>query len=193
MKNINKITDLKLYNHILGNENYTFEQLVKQVILRSFDNIKTEAEKHQVCKRKAVGAAILEINLAAELITHFSAINGPSGEKNVCSNVVGACGCSHAEPRVIMDYLKRRKNKYLNYHVKTILLSTYSPCVSCANLAIDSKIIDAFAYEIWAPYWNKHPYFADRILDNSPIRYWNKFLIEADIEMNLLRSWLLRN
>lgn len=168
----------------------TFEQLVKQVILRSFDQIKTEAEKNQVCKRKAVGAAILEISLEKELITHYMAINGPSGPNNECSNIVGACGCAHAESRVIMDYLKRRKR---NGRVKTILLSTYSPCVPCANLTIDSEVIDVFAYEIWTPHWNKHPYFADAIIQHSNLLYWTKQLIEEDIEMNLIKNWLLKN
>lgn len=165
--------------------------MVKQIILRTFDEIKTDAENHQVCKRKAVGAAILEIDLTKEAIYHFTAINGPSGSRNECSNVVGACGCSHSEPRVIMEYLKHRRSN--DHNIKTILLSTYSPCVPCANLAIDSKVIDAFAYEIWTPHWNKHPYFADKILDNSPIRYCNKQGLEADIEMNYLKDWLLRN
>ena len=84
----------------------TFEQLIKQTILKAFDDIKLLAEKNQVCKRKAVGAAILEIDLKRELITHYTAINGPSGPNNKCSGEKGNCGCSHSEPRVIMKYLK---------------------------------------------------------------------------------------
>lgn len=189
MNGINKISDLKFYNYLLDNKNITFEQLVKQVILRSFKQIKTDAEKHQACKRKAVGCVILNINLQDELITHYAAINGPSGKENECSNVVGACGCSHAEPRAIMKYLKRsRRSKTKG---KTILLSTFSPCVPCANLVIDSGVIDVFAYEIWTPHWNKHPYHADNIIRNSGMRYWSKQTFEEDIENNFIKNWLL--
>lgn len=167
----------------------TFEQLIKQVILRSFDEIKINAEKHQVCKRKAVGSVILDINLQDELITHYAAINGPSGIDNECSNVVGACGCSHAEPRAIMKYLKRARRR-CKIRGKTILLSTYSPCVPCANLAVDSESIDAFAYEIWTPHWNKDPYHADDIISNSNMPYWTKQLIEDDVENIMIKNWL---
>ena len=45
------------------NEKNISAQFVKQVILQIFERIKVEAEENQVCKRKAVGAAILEINV----------------------------------------------------------------------------------------------------------------------------------
>lgn len=163
----------------------TFEQLVKQVILRSFDQIKTEAEKNQVCKRKAVGCAILEISLEKELITHYMAINGPSGPNNECSGEKGNCGCSHSEPRVIMDYLKRRKR---NGQVKTIILTTYSECNNCANIIVDSGVIDIAAYDIYAAHWPK----GIEILKNS-MPVWTKQQIEEDIEINLIKSWLLKN
>ncbi len=166
----------------------TFEQLVKEIVLRSFDIIKTEAEKHQVCKRKATSSMILDINLQDEMITHYMAINGPSGKGNECRNVVGACGCSHAEPRAIMKYLKR--NRKSRTKGKTILLSTYSPCVNCANITIDSGVIDVFAYEIRSDFWADPPHNADALIERSPIRLWTKALIEQDIENNYLKNWL---
>lgn len=165
----------------------TMEQLVKQVILRAFEQIKVEAEKNQVCKRKAVGCAILEVNLKEELITHIMAINGPSGPNNECSNIVGACGCSHAEPRAIMKYLKRcKKNGHCR---KTILLSTYSACVNCANIIVDSGVIDVVAYEILAEHWAEEPRNAKAMLDRS-LSHWTKKQIEEDLENTLIKRWL---
>ena len=142
---------IKSYVGFSNKQRPLFHQLVKQVILRTFEQIKIEAEKNQVCKRKAVGCAILEINFKEQLITHFMAINGPSGPKNKCSNIKGACGCSHAEPRAIMKYLKRRAKN--GGDKKVILLTTYSACVNCSNIIIDSGIIDVVAYEILAEHW----------------------------------------
>lgn len=188
---MDKENNLQLLNAYVGftnKDNPTFDQLIKQVILRSFDEIKTMAEKNQVCKRKAVGCVILEIDLQKELITHYSAINGPSGPNNKCSNIVGACGCSHSEPRAIMKYLKRRKR---NGQVKTILLSTYSACVNCSNIIIDSNIIDAVAYEILAEYWNEYPREANAMLERS-LLHWTKQELEEDLDNNLIRNWLLK-
>ena len=168
-------------------EEATFEQLVKQVILRTFDQIKEEAQKHQVCKRKAVGCAILEINSKEQLITHYVAINGPSGSNNKCSNIVGACGCSHAEPRVIMKYLKKAKKN--GHRGKTILLTTFSSCVNCANIIIDSGVIDAVAYEILAEHWAIEPNNAKAMLDRT-LPHWTKQQIEEDLDNNLIRNWL---
>lgn len=171
-------------------EETTFEQLVKQVILKAFDDIKLLAEKNQVCKRKAVGCAILEIDLEKELIIHTTAINGPSGSRNKCSNIVGACGCSHAEPRAIMKFLKHSKRN--DQRGKTILLSTFSSCVNCSNIIIDSGIIDIVAYEILADHWAAEPNNAKAMLDRS-LPHWNKQQIEQDVENTFIRNWLLND
>lgn len=164
-----------------------FSQLIKQVILRTFAQIKIEAEKHQVCKRKGTGCAILEIDSVKQLILHFAATNGPSGPHNKCSNIVGACGCSHAEPRAIMKYLKQRTKNGSNK--KVILLTTYSACVNCSNIIIDSNVIDVVAYEILAEHWAVEPRNAKAMLDRS-LPHWTKQQIENDIENKLLKNWL---
>lgn len=165
-------------------EDITMEELVKQTILRAFKDIKSDAEKHQVCKRKAVGCSILEVNFEDQLISHFTAINGPSGPKNKCTGIKGACGCSHAEPRAIMNFLK--KHSANGHRGKTILLTTYSSCVNCANIIIDSGIIDAVAYEILAPHWSQ----AHGMLDRT-IPHWNKLEIETGMKDVAIRKWLL--
>jgi len=166
-------------------------------ILKTFEQIKKEADTKQICKRKGVGAAILEIETYEDFTTDakinlFTAINGPSGPKNECSNVVGACGCSHAEPRVIMKYLRLTNSHdvFAPEGKKKILLSTYSPCVPCANLAIDSGIIDMFIYEIWTPHWNQRHFHADAALGNSDIVYWSIQQLKSDQGREKLQEWL---
>jgi len=169
---------------------------LREKILNTFVQIKDEADKNQICKRKGVGAAILEIDLNTGIISTFTAINGPSGPNNKCQNIVGACGCAHAEPRVIMKYLKHltiraeAHNLMLKKRIKTILLSTYSACVNCANIIIDSDIIDAVAYEILAEHWARDPNNAHAMLDRS-LPHWTKLQIENDDNYsNIIKNWL---
>jgi len=185
MEKETKLDLLKAYYKINGNP--TFEQLIKQVVLRTFDRIKIEAEKNQVCKRKAVGAAILEVDLQNELIIHYTAINGPSGLENKCSGIKGSCGCSHAEPRVIMKYLKRMKRN--GQRGKTILLTTFSACINCANIIIDSGVIDVVAFEILAEHWAVEPNNAKAMLDRT-LPHWTKQTLEDDYDNNIIKDWL---
>ena len=166
---------------------------LRKKILDTFVKIKKEADDNQICKRKGVGAAIVEIDIDERKVRTFTAINGPSGAENECSDVIGACGCSHAEPRVILKFLKETAHEpqYLPpKNIKRILLSTYSPCVPCANLAIDSEIIDMFIYEIWTPHWNKGHFHADAALNNSDIVYWSYDQLTSHQGQNKLMEWL---
>ena len=180
----NNLQTQKAYAGFTKIETPTFGRLIKQVILRSFDEIKLMAEKNQVCKRKAVGCTILEIELEQQLIIHYSAINGPSGPNNKCSGEKGNCGCSHSEPRAIIKFLKQSRRNLLRG--KTIILTTYSECNNCANIIVDSGIIDVAAYDIYATHWPK----GVEILKNS-MPVWTKQQIEEDVENNLIKDWLL--
>ena len=167
----------------LKNKRPSMPMLVKQVILHTFDRVKTKAESQSECSRKKVGCAILEIDLYNEMIEHFTAINGP----NINQKCRGTnCSCNHAEARALMLYLKRfRRNRQ---SIKTILISTYCPCVYCANLIIDSGLIDVVTWDI---YDNSLGYWT---LDKSQdIRLWTKEIIENDIENNYIKNWLLKN
>lgn len=175
----------------LKNKRPSMPMLVKQVILHTFDQIKTKAESESECNNKKVGCSILEIDLYNEMIEHFAAVNGPnvnqeckckwnSDTKNI------NCNCNHAESRALMLYLKRFRQNRKN--IKTILISSYCPCVYCANLIIDSGLIDVVA---WDTYDNSLGFWT---LDNSrDIRLWTKELIENDIENNYIKNWLLKN
>lgn len=105
------------------------------------------AEGNQTCKRKGVGVSLVRLgttNHSPHLILRGK--NGPSSKGHECSNVVGNCGCSHAEPRAILNYLRKRGEPKLKPGL--ILLSTYSPCTNCANIINDSGIIRAVIYDI---------------------------------------------
>lgn len=97
------------------------------------------AEENQKCKRKAVGCAIQIQDGNNCVITIFSA-NGPAKGHN-CSNVVGNCGCAHAEPRAIMAALRQRWDA-------CTLICKYSPCTNCANIIVDSQIVKKVVWEI---------------------------------------------
>jgi len=170
----------------------TMEDLIKRVILQSFRDIKKAARKNQKCQRKGCGCVILEINLRESLIQHFAAVNGPSGPKNKCSNIKGACGCSHAEPRAIMKYLKQRKPRIKRDYIKTILLTTFSSCVNCANIIVDSGVIDVVIYEFLATHWATPPHDAKSMLDRS-LLHWSKKEIIKDKDNRLIKKWLFEN
>lgn len=156
------------------------ERAIREKILNLFPEIK-KMSSQTTCKRKGVGCAILEIIDGKVADTTF-AINGHSGDGtgNICQNIVGACGCAHAEPRAIMECLKALNIKDNNIYKRRILLSTYSACVNCANIIIDSGIIDAVAYEIHAEYWDEPPRNASNIII-AGIPLWTKGQIMDDI------------
>ncbi len=97
------------------------------------------------CKRKSVGCALLRVdwsNPYSLAQTH----NGPSGSGHVCTDEVGNCGCSHAEPRAVISALKTI-GKYRYKGIKLVCLCQYSPCTNCANILLDSKLICGCVYE----------------------------------------------
>jgi len=155
---------------------------IKKTILQTFKDIKREAKKNRTCLRKACGCAILKIHSPSDpIITIFTATNGPSGKQNKCSGIKGSCGCSHAEPRAVMSYLKSSVLEYFSnnsYNLKIILLTTFSSCVNCANIIIDSGVINAVSYEFIAPHWTKDPNNAKKMLDESLIHFSKQELIK---------------
>jgi deoxycytidylate deaminase len=138
-------------------------QFLTRVVNDKFDKIKADAEAKQVCLRKATGCAILRFELDGTVKT-ISSINGPTDDHNICTNEVGNCGCGHAEPRAIIEYMKQDLLEYEDdIKIPVILLTTYSSCTPCANLILMAGFIHAVAYEIWAPHWAR----ADQILRNA--------------------------
>jgi deoxycytidylate deaminase len=113
---------------------------------KMFDEIFQFAERNQQCLRKAVGCAAVTFDANLDCIPHHIAMthNGPSREGNKCLNIVGGCGCSHAEPRLVQSVLQ------LSGIVKMplILMCSYSPCTNCANIIIDSKLFRGCIYDV---------------------------------------------
>jgi deoxycytidylate deaminase len=99
------------------------------------------ATKETSCLRKGVGAAIVKVTKNNHLLVVAVGFNGPSGLQNKCTNVQGNCGCSHAEPRAIMRYLRSGVKD------RGILLCSYSPCTNCANIIVDSGCVKGVVYD----------------------------------------------
>jgi deoxycytidylate deaminase len=97
------------------------------------------------CKRKGVGSSIVSI-YDGQFRPIFESFNGPTRVNFQCTNIVGACGCIHAEPRAISIALKH------GYKGGLILCNTYSPCVTCANLIIESGLFIGVVREIFTEY-----------------------------------------
>jgi deoxycytidylate deaminase len=117
---------------------------MRNKILSQLDLGEQLSLKETKCLRKGVAASLILLRNRF-VIMRF---NGPSRNGVSCLNIKGACGCSHAEPRVLMDACRMR----WEYH-SAIMLCTYSPCVNCANIILDSGIVCGVVYKIFAPHW----------------------------------------
>lgn len=93
------------------------------------------------CKRKGTGCAAFQLYGNAFVKWPHFKFNGPSIEGHECSNVVGGCGCSHAEPRLTLDLYRAHKSGM-------VMVSMYSPCSNCANIMIDSGCYVGCVYDI---------------------------------------------
>lgn len=102
------------------------------------------AERRNDCLRKSVGCAAITFDNFKPM-TISIACNGSSRPDHLCSNIVGNCGCSHAEPRLVQNLLKIG-NKIKD--MPLIIICTYSPCTNCANIIIDSKLFKGCIYDI---------------------------------------------
>lgn len=107
-----------------------------------FEEILQFAERNRVCLRKAVGCAAVAID-GEELLPIAMKHNGPSRYGYECTNETGNCGCSHSEPRVVQSAIEE-----WDMDDKLILVCTYSPCTTCANIVIDSGMFGAVIYDI---------------------------------------------
>lgn len=103
------------------------------------------AERNQTCLRKAVGCAAITFTSSSDVfrpLTVAMCHNGPSRKGFPCSNEVGNCGCSHAEPRTVQSVIE------INEVMPLVMICTYSPCTNCANIIIDSGLFSGIIYQI---------------------------------------------
>ena len=108
-----------------------------------FPQILEYAEANQQCLRKAVGCAAVVIHNGGYMTITDKVHNGPSRKGHECTNVVGNCGCSHSEPRLVQEILEQG-----GAQGSTVLVCTYSPCTNCANIVIDSGLFNGVIYDI---------------------------------------------
>lgn len=159
----------------------TMDQLVKQVILRTFNQLETNALRLSTCLWMPSGCAILDITVDTELVHHFSAYRGPHiNSEHICPGD-SYCRCSTAISRVIMAYLKQiRLNKP---KAKTILVTKneFWPCFQDQKIIADSGIIDVVICD------------AESILYRPTyIPNYSKCEIEADIDNTIIKEFLYR-
>lgn len=92
------------------------------------------AKRSTSCLRKGVAAsAMFEKRLIA------TEINGPVNG-GACKNVPGQCGCEHAEQKLLRHPAVLASTKPL------VLLTTYAPCVGCAEAILSSGKFCAWYY-----------------------------------------------
>jgi len=111
-----------------------------------FDQIAEYADIKQICKRKSVGCCAIAFNSNGEPFLIGLTVNGPVRDFE-CSNEVGNCGCSHAEPRLIIYLLQEDIKKKIE-NEPIFLMCTYSPCTNCANIIIESGLFLGVFYDI---------------------------------------------
>ena len=94
------------------------------------------AAQQTKCLRKGVAAAFYEVTEDV-VIVHDRACNGPF-HRITCKNIVGGCGCCHAEVRSILLSITR---KHLTN--EWTFGTTFSPCLACATaiLAVWPRIL----------------------------------------------------
>lgn len=90
----------------------------------------------RLCLRRSCHAALHYKDEDCNLVT-YEAYNG--SVSHTCTGKRGACGCPHAEAKVIVQAL-------LNSVNVRVLVTTMSPCVACAWLIRLSGIIDTVLY-----------------------------------------------
>lgn len=137
------------------------KELIATSIARALETAQELAVTHQTCKRKAVGCAVVEIGYRPCQTAKrsppllyvkplFTKINGPL-PGHECSNVVGNCGCVHAEQRAVISLMLARSHNPcpgLLEPKTTVLVCQYSPCTSCANLIVACEEITDVVYAI---------------------------------------------
>lgn len=104
-------------------------------IFEATDNPETD------CLRKNVGAAFFVQSL--DWICLCRERNGPI-PGHQCKNIVGGCGCQHAEPRLLRRSLEIMGDRVQDH--KTLVYCQYSPCTDCAKQIIDCEFVNGVVY-----------------------------------------------
>lgn len=91
-----------------------------------------------ICHRKVV--LCLATDMSASVLENTLSQNGPAKRRpGGCRNIVGNCGCCHAEPRCLEKLRSVPRQNVL-------LLCEYSPCTRCAGLIADDLYVQGVFY-----------------------------------------------
>lgn len=137
-------------------------EFIKNFLIKEIHDITWNAQKQTTCKRKGVGCSVIEYrdNKIERIISTF---NGPAHHAFVCTNEVGNCGCCHAEPKAIIGTLKAMRLDCRK--VIRVMVCTYSPCTNCANIIIESRVIDAIVYDILTEHDKRGAEMLKKVMD----------------------------
>jgi deoxycytidylate deaminase len=112
-------------------------QTLESRVLKALDSCRSPTFSCE-CLRKSVEVQLLDYEGTTLIVSG----NGPSTSVQ-CTGVTGGCGCVHAEVRVILAALR------CGYRSRRlILVSNYSPCTGCANLIVESGLVNRVFYDI---------------------------------------------
>lgn len=139
-------------------------------ILDYCTKISDQAKKETKCLRKGVGCMLFG---NGSIVTAY---NGNHG----CLNVPGGCGCGHAEPRVILKGISS------SLFENCFMICTYSPCINCANVIMDSGIVKGLVFEIMTRYDDPK---LDELANLAVIRMSKKFPVLLTVA---LREFVLQ-
>ena len=151
----------------------------QQLVMRQLTWLEESYIDLVTCRRKLVVAAALTYEDEA-IMNWSSAHNGPSRPNNQCTNEKGNCGCSHAEPRAISRLL-RHHPRLLTRRGGFFMVTSFSPCTTCANIIIDSFPLGVCRAVIFRDL-TLHDTRGSQFLNDAGIRCGN--LAECDV------SWL---
>jgi len=162
-------------------ENQMELNFIKDYIAKELHDITWNAQKQTTCKRKGVGCSIIEISQDS-IVKVISTFNGPSNYRFQCTNEIGNCGCAHAEQKAIIGFLKAMR---LGDNKSTkIMLCTYSPCTNCANIIIESRVIDGIVYDILTEHDKRGMEMLKKVMDVITLEELKKGNADA-----ILRRW----
>lgn len=155
---------------------------IKGFLIQQIDFITRRATERTTCKRKGVGCQLITIR-ENEMRSWDSVYNGPSRPDFECTDIVGNCGCMHSEPRAIIKAFQLGLAD-----TKFIMLCTYSPCTNCANIILQSGIIEGVVYKILT----EHDKRGDEFLRKSIDVLTTKELLTGKSDV-IIRKWIKTN
>lgn len=121
----------------ISHERKSDTEALAGVLSNEIEAITRFASQNQTCKRKAVGCSAVKIIAPAVISRLGVSQNGPTFRhgKDWCNGIKGACGCPHAEPKLMLSV----ESEGLSTMKSSVICCSYSPCTNCANIILSSR------------------------------------------------------